>query len=466
MSIISNNLHKKYILFTVFALLIVLFYSCTNSNKINKNFESSGDLMKQKDSILDINNDTVFKHIKEKFVFADSVSTPIIKPEYTQDFDYILYSEWLDNDHLIILTSEYNKPNTFLIFNTKKQQIVETIILTELFNICGYISSPTDIHGLSSHKDYFLFSCGGNGHNGVYNLLGFDFNKRKIYSIENYLEDKDIVYKKTGSILYTDGREYSFLPDIFASYGQFSFSENNGFTIAQSTTNFNEDNRSENYFTSIHFPSLSSIIDKNKRTDIPLIESRKLSDEALEKLLYFSNYYDGLPLQIQNGKIYNTPRKNSIYGASRIIPDEASPYLLLPFTYYLNPQTLTPQFEVEENGKYNSVGSISNDRQSRFTGLLINDPETYALKSIFVHGIGVQGYYKRNNNFVITAIFSDYGNNYLVVWDIEKKQPIAKLAMTQKTNYMDGIFFDEKNKQIIGIHSNPAKIFVWNYYPN
>ena len=79
------------------------------------------------------------------------------------------------------------QPNTFLIFNTEHTRIVNTIVLTELFETCGYIFSPTNIHGLSTYNDYFLFSCGGYGYgSGVYKLLGYDLTKRKVFNIELY----------------------------------------------------------------------------------------------------------------------------------------------------------------------------------------------------------------------------------------------------------------------------------------
>ncbi|WP_298556085.1 hypothetical protein [uncultured Algibacter sp.] len=422
----------------------------------------------QRDTILDINNDTVFKHIREKFVFSDIDFIPTIDFENKHELKEIRYSDWLDNDHLIILTIEYKKPSTFLIFNTRHQQIVDTIILTELFETCGGYISGHNIHGLSTYKDYFLFSCSSSSSSsssGMYKLLGYDLNERKIYNIENFIEDKDIVYKKTGEYLHNDGRKHAFLPDIISTYGKFSFTNNNGFEIKSSTTNYAEKNSFDDYYTTIKFPSLQNMIQKTNGFDPPVIKSEKMSKDEMNKHLYPSSHYDRLPLKLKNKKIYNTPRKNAMFGASDIIVDNESPYLFLPFAYYLNPKTFTQKFTIEKGKQYTSVSSKSNDKRARYTGLLVNNKETNELKSVFVHGVGVQGFYKRKGNFIITSIYSDTRENHLVVWDIQKFKPIARLNMEQNTNHISEIFFDEKNKQIIGIHSYFAKIFVWKYYP-
>lgn len=441
----------------------VLFANCNSFNQKPPNSMSDNLSNIQGDTILSIDDDEVFKYIKRKFVFSDSASIRTIEHESMQEFGEFAYADWLDNDHLILFTNEYNKPNTFLIFNTKKRQIVDTIIFTELSEICGRVYK---IHGISHRKDYFLFSCDGYGNgSGVYQLLGYDLNKREIYNIRDYMEDKHLVYKKTGQTLHNDGREHSLLPNTFSRYGRFSFTKDNGFEIAGATYNYDERDFSTKYFSTIKFPSLQSMVKKNG-TDFPIIESDKMEEEDIEKRLYFTNYYDRLPLKIKNGKVYNAPRKNTMFGAAGKIVDEESPYLFLPFTYYLNPKTLTPKFETEKKEELGSAGSMSNNVQARYTGLLVNNMETNELISVFVHGIGVQQLSKRKDNFIITSIFSDYGDNHLVVWDIKKLEPIARLNMKQGKNRMSHIFFDEKNKQIIGVRStSPATISFWNYYP-
>ena len=465
---IPINKYRSIILaLLLFGLVSCEFLSQQKSNSENREESKSLTVKNRNNNNLpSINDSLIFQKVKQKFVFAGGEDIPLIPYSSKHIFDdhsSIIFVEWLDGNHIIMMTEEYEKPNKLIVLNTNTKQIKESVLL-ELYKTYGAISR-SKIYGLSPKKDYFLFSIGGNG-NTSFKLIALDLKSSITYEIEDFIKDRLIIYKKTNQLLPPEGKDFSFLPNSISSYGVFSFTDDNGFQIEHSQANYDEKNDVQNYYTTIKFPSLQKIISKPKTgtIDFPTIDSYGMSDKEVEKRLYFTNFYTSLPLKFENGKIYNAPPSNigASFGLQEINNDDKSPYSLIPFHYYLNSKTLTPSFEVEINS---TINSMSSKEQTRYTGLLVNDKNNFELKKVLVHGVGVQHLYKRKDDFLITSILSDKKGNHLAVWDLKTMGSLAVLNLEPKTNYMKGLFFDAVNNQIIAVHSNPAKIFFWDYHP-
>ncbi len=143
------------------------------------------------------------------------------------------------------------------------------------------------------------------------------------------------------------------------------------------------------------------------------------------------------------------------------LPDDSQTtdgkYQMIPFHYYLNPQTMEPS----DCGE----GSMSNATSARFTGVHFVNTIDSCLKKSYVHGMGVLKYFIQYKHYLFTSIIhtdtEDKHSNRIIVWDMKTDKAIFALKQDHDIGIVDLLIFDDKNMEIIGAVSYPGKIFRW-----